>query len=107
MCVDYRGRVTVFAPEVVAAVLHHMNDDHSPDNLLIVRAFAETEPDEARMVALDHVSGTWRYTVAGEEAELRLPWSHELSERPEIRREIVALYDAACAKLGVEPRPHE
>jgi hypothetical protein len=24
-----------------------------------------------------------------------------------VRREIVALYDAACRRLGVEPRPHE
>ena len=31
----------------------------------------------------------------------------EITERPEIRREIVKVYDAACAKLGVEPRPHD
>jgi hypothetical protein len=36
-----------------------------------------------------------------------VPWSTEITERPEIRREIVVLYDAACAKLGIEPRPHE
>ncbi len=98
--------MTVFAPEVVEAVLHHMNDDHTDDNLLIVRAFAGRDPETARMIDLDHRGGTWRYTVAGEDAELHLPWSRELSERPELRREIVALYDAACGKLGVEPRPH-
>ncbi len=99
--------MTVFAPEVVEAVLHHMNDDHIDDNLLIVRAVAGRDPECARMVDLDHRGGTWRYTVAGEEAELHLPWSQELSERPQLRREIVALYDAACGKLGVEPRPHD
>jgi hypothetical protein len=98
--------VTVFASEIVDAVLHHMNDDHTDDNILIVRAFAGREPEAARMIDLDHRGGTWRYTVAGEEAELHLPWSQELSERPQIRREIVALYDAACTKLGIEPRPH-
>ncbi|HLU63846.1 MAG TPA: DUF2470 domain-containing protein, partial [Protaetiibacter sp.] len=36
--------MTVFAPEVVEAVLHHMNDDHIDDNLLIVRAFAGRDP---------------------------------------------------------------
>ena len=29
-----------------------------------------------------------------------------ITERPEVRREIVALYDEACRRLGVEPRPH-
>ncbi len=103
---DYRGLVTVFSPEVVDAVLAHMNGDHTDDNVLIVRAFAGRDPESARMIDLDHRGGTWRYTVAGEDSELHLPWSRELSERPEIRREIVSLYDAACAKLGVEPRPH-
>ncbi len=98
--------MTVFSPEVVAAVLAHMNDDHLDDNLLIVRAFAGRDPESARMIDLDHRGGTWRYSVAGEEADLHLPWSRELAERPEIRREIVSLYDAACGKLGVEPRPH-
>lgn len=103
--------MTVFAPEIVDAVLHHMNDDHTDDSILIVRAFAElgpeSEPEAVRMVDLDHAGGVWRYTLAGQEAELRVPWSHELSERPQIRREIVRLYSAACAKLGIEPRPHD
>ncbi|MFT4029651.1 MAG: DUF2470 domain-containing protein [Protaetiibacter sp.] len=98
--------MTVFTPEVVDAVLAHMNGDHTDDNILIVRAFAGRDPEAARMIDLDHRGGTWRYSVRGEEAELHLPWSRELNERPEIRREIVALYDAACGKLGVEPRPH-
>lgn len=98
--------VTAFAPEIVDAVLHHMNDDHTDDNILIVRAFSGREPESARMIDLDHRGGTWRYTIGEEDAELHLPWSRELDERPQIRQEIVALYDAACAKLGVEPRPH-
>ncbi len=99
--------MTVFAPEVVGAVLHHMNDDHTDDNLLIVRAFTSREPDTAVMIDLDHLGGTWRYTIADESSELHLPWSHELGERAEIRREIVTLYRAACTKLGIEPRQHE
>jgi hypothetical protein len=100
--------VTVFSPDIVDAVLHHMNDDHTDDSVLIVRAFAGVEPATARMSDLDHLGGVWRYTVAGDEAEaeVRVPWSQEISERPQIRREIVALYDASCAKLGIEPRPH-
>ena len=45
--------------------------------------------------------------VAGTVAEVRIPWpGGTISERPEVRREVVALYDEACRRLGVEPRPH-
>ncbi|TXK18961.1 DUF2470 domain-containing protein [Homoserinibacter sp. GY 40078] len=98
--------MSVFSPEVVQAVLSHMNDDHTDDNLLIVRAFAGIEPTTATMVDLDHRGGTWSYTTTGVPGELRIPWSRELSLRPEIRAEIVLLYDEACDRLGVEPRPH-
>ena len=99
--------MAVFSPDVVAAVLHHMNDDHIEDNVLIVRAFSGREVRDATMHDLDENGGTWRYTFEGGEHELHLPWSSgEITERPEIRREIVVLYDAACEQLGVEPRPH-
>jgi hypothetical protein len=96
-----------FSPDVVDDVLAHMNGDHRDDNVLIVRAFAGRDADAAVMSDLDRRGGTWRYTFEGEEHELHLPWSSgEISDRPEIRREIVVLYDAACTQLGVEPRPH-
>jgi hypothetical protein len=96
-----------FSPDIVDAVLAHMNDDHRDDNVLIVKAFAARDIDSAVMSDLDHRGGTWRYTSEGEEHELHVPWSSgEITERPEIRREIVVLYDAACEQLGVEPRPH-
>jgi len=89
-------------------VLRHMNGrHHSPDNTLIVRAFAGVQPDTAEMVDLDELAGFWRYTVDGKVQQLRIAWSAELTERPEIRREIVLLYDAACEKLGITPRSHE
>jgi len=96
-----------FSPDIVDAVLAHMNDDHRDDNVLIVHAFAGRQPDAAHMADLDGRGGTWRYTFEGEEHELHVPWpAGEITERPEIRREIVVLYDAACEQLGVEPRPH-
>lgn len=99
--------MAVFSPEVVAAVLHHMNDDHIEDNVLIVRAFADREVRDATMHDLDEHGGTWRYEFEGEQHELRIPWpGAPLTERAEIRRDVVALYDAACQKLGVEARPH-
>jgi len=99
-----------FDSDVVAAILRHMNGDHTDDNLLIARAFAagaEPEITDAVMTGLDGDGGVWRITRAGADEELRVPWpSGPISERPEVRREVVALYDAACARLGVEPRPH-
>jgi tetratricopeptide (TPR) repeat protein len=51
--------------------------------------------------------GTWSYLIGDDEREVTVPWSVEISERAEIRREIVVLYDKACAILGVPARPHE
>ena len=105
-----------FDADVVAAVLRHMNGDHADDNLLIVRAFAEptaspdTEGDEiadAVMTGFDGDGGVWRITRGGTASDLRVPWpGGPISERPEVRREVVAIYDLACARLGIEPRPH-
>ncbi|MDR2280192.1 MAG: DUF2470 domain-containing protein, partial [Gordonia sp. (in: high G+C Gram-positive bacteria)] len=36
-----------FDDAVIAAVLRHMNDDHTADNLLIARAFGDADAAEA------------------------------------------------------------
>ncbi len=100
-----------FSADAVEAILAHMNADHRDDNVLIARAFAGRDVASAVMSDLDSRGGTWHYVASGGDAtgetyELHIPWSTELTERPQVRREIVALYDAACAQLGVEPRPH-
>lgn len=84
-----------------------MNDDHLDDNLLIARAFGEPQAISSVMKSLDGSGGTWAYADPAGEHELTVPWSTEISERAEIRREIVLLYDAACARLGITPRPHD
>lgn len=97
-----------FEPDVVRAVLAHMNDDHSDDSLLIARAFGPPSTTAARMTGLDSTSGHWEVEVDGRLVELRVPWpAGPISERPEIRREVVALYDAACERLGLPPRAHD
>ncbi|MFT4235029.1 MAG: DUF2470 domain-containing protein [Microbacterium sp.] len=97
-----------FSPEVTDAILRHMNGDHTDDNTLIVRAFADASATSATMVGLDGDAGEWEATGAdGETRRVRVPWpSGAITERAEIRREVVRLYDAACAKLGVAPRAH-
>jgi hypothetical protein len=98
--------VSTFSADVIAAVLHHMNDDHTDDSVVIVRAFAGVDPDSAEMAGLDENAGVWSYAVGGETHEVRVPWSKELTERPEIRREVVMVYRTACEKLGIEPHGH-
>jgi hypothetical protein len=98
-----------FDDAALAGVLGHMNDDHRDDNLLIVRAFGgRADAASATMLDFDGDGGSWSATAAdGEVYEVRVPWpGGAITERPEVRREIVALYDAACARLGIEPRPH-
>lgn len=92
-----------FDEPVVSAVTAHMNGDHPDDNLLIARAFGRPDAATAVMTGLDGDAGVW--LVDG--TELRVPWpGGPITQRAEIRREVVVLYDAACAELGVEPREH-
>lgn len=96
-----------FTDDVVAAVLHHMNNDHTGDNLVIVRAFADPDAATAVMTALDGEAGTWRYRrgdATSSEFEARIPWSGPITQRPEIRREVVALYERGCQLLESAPR---
>jgi hypothetical protein len=95
-----------FSDDITGGVLHHMNDDHPEDSLLIARAFGHTDATAATMTTFDTEGGTWVYTLEGSDIELTLKWTAPISERPEIRREIVVLYDLACERLGIEPRPH-
>jgi hypothetical protein len=84
-----------------------MNSEHNNDNLLIVQAFAESSAISAAMVALSDAEGTWQYSdVNGIEHHVTVPWRAPITERAEIRHEIVRLYEQACVKLGVEARPH-
>jgi len=98
--------VTRFDADVVAAVTGHMNDDHADDNLLIVRAFAEPTATAARMIGLDAEAGQWQLTTADGERIVRVPWLEPATDRAAIRGAVVALYHAACERLGVAPAEH-
>lgn len=96
-----------FDPAIVDAVCAHMNGDHVDDNLMIVRAFGAPEASTATMTGLDGDAGVWSVKGPDGEQELRVAWpGGPITERAEIRREVVVLYDAACERLGVERRPH-
>ncbi|GAA0974517.1 DUF2470 domain-containing protein [Nocardiopsis tropica] len=94
-----------FSPDVVAAVTAHMNGDHPEDTLLICRAFGGAPgATAARMTGLDGDGGDYAVTEDGAERVVRVPWERPLTERPQIRAEVVRLYREACSALGLVPR---
>lgn len=98
--------VPTFSSDVITAVLTHMNGDHPDDCLLIARAFGNPAATHAVMTSLDEAGSQWSYTLGAAQAALDVQWSHPISERAEIRQEIVVLYDRACELLGIPPREH-
>ncbi|ARJ07031.1 hypothetical protein GCM10010988_23830 [Cnuibacter physcomitrellae] len=99
--------MSAFDPDVVQAILRHMNGDHTDDNILIARAFVDPSAEASVMTGYDADGGTWEVTTSGSTRSATVAWPNgPIAERPDVRREIVALYDEACAVLGVEPRPH-
>lgn len=96
-----------FDESVVAGVTGHMNGDHTDDSMLIARAFGHPDATASVMTGLDGEAGIWSVTTPSGIHELRVDWpAGPITERPEIRREVVVLYEIACERLGITPRPH-
>jgi predicted regulator of Ras-like GTPase activity (Roadblock/LC7/MglB family) len=99
----------VFDDAARGGVLRHMNGDHAEDNLLIAQAFGPAvEIVAASMAGFDGDGGRWIARLAdGTATEIAVAWpSGPITERSEVRREIIALYDEACQRLGVQARHH-
>lgn len=97
-----------FTPDAVAAIIRHMNVDHPEDTAMICRAHGGV-PDAAAatMTGLDADGGDYLVVVDGREVPVRVPWGRRLTERAQVRAEVVRLYDDACAVLGLPARrPH-
>ena len=85
-----------FAPDVVAAVLAHMNDDHADDSLLICRVLGG-RPDAvaATMTGFDHEAATFDVSVPDGTVGVRLPWDRPVRDRADVRAAVVAMFRAA------------
>lgn len=94
-----------FAPDVVTAVLRHMNTDHLDDCAVICRALGgQPGTTTAVMSDLDSDAVYFDATVGGTVMPVRIPFSQTLTQRAQIRVEITQMYHDACTRLGLEGR---
>lgn len=100
--------MSIFSKEVTERVLAHMNDDHGADNLLIVRAHGAPEATAATMLGFDENGSDWWVAAEGGEKQLRIDWpGAPISERPQIREQVVVLFNQAKERLGIADEPAE
>jgi heme oxygenase (biliverdin-producing, ferredoxin) len=111
--------MTPFTPEVVGAITRHMNEDHAADSLLIVRMIGGLpEATAAVMTGLDATGADFACWVdervagqadghadgqAGQPLVVRIPWSERLTERAQVRAEVVRLYGEARRRAAARP----
>ena len=85
-----------------------MNDDHLNDNVTIAQAFGAPDATSVVMTGFDGDGTDWEAQTPAGVQILRVAWPDApISERPEVRKQVVALYVAACKELGIKPRRHE
>lgn len=101
------GEATVnpFGTDAIDAVRRHMNEDHPKDCLLISRGLGGAPTaTAATMTGLDGDAAYYAAIVDGETVDVRVPWSRSITERREVRIEVVVQYENACKALGLAPR---
>ncbi|SDL38431.1 Heme oxygenase [Glycomyces sambucus] len=95
-----------FDPKVIAAICHHMNHDHADDTLVICRGTGgRREASGARMTGFDGEGADFAAAVGGEEVPVRIEWARPLTERAEVRPEIVRIFTESRELLGARPLP--
>lgn len=90
----------VFTPEVVAQIARHMNEDHAADNVLICRTLGgQPTATEARVSGVDADGMTFEAIVDGRPVTLTIPFSARLTERSQVRAEVIRMHAQASAAL--------
>ena len=91
--------------EVIAAIARHMNDDHAEDSVVIVRALGgQPAATAAVMTGMDADGIDFSAEVAGRSVPVRIPWSERLTERTQVRTEVVRMYEEAREALRFSTR---
>jgi putative heme iron utilization protein len=90
-----------FGDDVVEQIKRHMNEDHAADCLTICRALGgRPGATAARMTGLDAAGIEFAVTDGGAEHPVRIPFGERLTERPQVRREVVRMTHEAREALG-------
>ena len=92
---------TPFTPDVVEAICRHMNEDHPDDCVRMVRGLAGVDADRVTMTGLDADAAFFRVEEP-RVADVSLPWSGRLTERGQVRVEVVRMHEEACRRLGID-----
>ena len=101
------GDVAFPAPEVVTAVMAHMNGDHADDCIVIAKVLGgRPDTTAAKMTGLDADAIELQVDGADGAATLRVPFSERLTERAQVRAEVARMYHESAAALGLPPREH-
>jgi hypothetical protein len=93
-----------FSSEVIAAIMRHMNVDHSADCLLICKGLGgQLDAQSAMMTGMDPDGINFVALVDGKQVPVHLPWYGPLVERAQVRGEVTRMYHDALTALGMEP----
>jgi putative heme iron utilization protein len=92
------GSQSPFVPAVIEAIARHMNDDHAEDSLLICRMLGgQPAAERAMMTGMDEAGIVFTAEVGGEAVAVRIPWSQPVTERAQVRSEVVRMHERAVA----------
>ncbi|MFI0355317.1 biliverdin-producing heme oxygenase [Actinomadura sp. 9N407] len=85
-----------FTEDVVGAIARHMNDDHADDSLLIVQMLGGLpEATSVVMTGMDADGVDFSAQVDDSPEPVRIPWSERLTERSQVRAEVVRMHGEA------------
>ena len=86
-----------FEPDVIASICSYMNADAMRGNLTeIVKALSKDDAiTDATLVAFDG-DGFEVAVIGGAEPTARFPWSRPITQRGEVREELLTLFERAA-----------
>lgn len=88
--------MSIFSDDVVTAIANYMNTNQPEISLLIAQVHGgAADAESATMTSFDGKRAVYTVTVAGQESQVEVPWSHELRNRDEVRADLFLLYEQA------------
>lgn len=90
-----------FDAEVVQAICSYMNTDPMESRVTIVQGLGpDPTVEEVEMLGFDEDGADFRATSPTGTVECRIPWAKRISERAEVRVQLMALLDKAVFRLA-------